>query len=138
MRYPLVPGRVEMASGVRGSGAANARVGREGEQAAARYLEEIGYRIRERNFRCQYGEIDLVAEQDEYIVFVEVKSRARETPYHPTLAMTEAKKRKVRQLGDYYCGEHPEMELQPRFDVVAVTFRAGKGGTRVEHFIDAF
>lgn len=121
-----------------GKSTAKARIGREGEQAAAEYLEEKGYRIRERNFRCQYGEIDLVAEQGEYIVFVEVKSRARETPYHPTLAMTEAKKRKVRQLGDYYCGEHPGLMLQPRFDVVAVTFRSGKDGTRVEHFIDAF
>ncbi len=127
-----------MAGNGRRPEAAKARVGREGEQAAARYLEENGYRIRERNFRCQYGEIDLVAEQGEYIVFVEVKSRARETPYHPTLAMTEAKKRKVRQLGDYYCGEHPGLMLQPRFDVVAVTFRSGKDGTRVEHFIDAF
>jgi Holliday junction resolvase-like predicted endonuclease len=73
-------------------------------------------------------------------VFVEVKTRAQETPYHPTLAMTEEKKQRVRMLGDYYCAQHPEPSLQPRFDVVAVTLRPqGRTGTaRVEHFINAF
>lgn len=76
--------------------------------------------------------------RDGFLVFVEVKTRARESPYHPTLAVTEAKKIQVRRLGDCYCGQHPEVTLQPRFDVVAVTLRARDGGERVEHFIDAF
>lgn len=125
-------------SGSTGKTAERLRIGREGEAAAARYLEGLGYRIRERNFRCEHGEIDLIAESGEYIVFVEVKSRARETAYHPTLAMTEAKKRKVRLLGNYFCGEHPEVLLQPRFDVVTVILRARDGAEQVEHYIDAF
>jgi len=74
------------------------------------------------------------------LVFVEVKTRAQPTPYHPTLAVTEEKKQRVRLLGEYYCGLHPGQPLQPRFDVVAVTLRR-QGGTRtahVEHFINAF
>ena len=118
--------------------AASAEVGRDGESVAAGYLERLGYRIRERNFRCPHGEIDLVASNEEYLVFVEVKTRAKETPYHPTLAMTEQKKQRVRLLGEYYCAQHPE-PLQPRFDVVAVTLRRRKGSEpRVEHYINAF
>lgn len=102
--------------------------------------------MRERNFRCAHGEIDLIASSGEYVVFVEVKTRAAETPYHPTLAVTEAKKRQVRKLGQYYCDEHLTEALQPRFDVVAVTLRGGTddeneeapGAPRVEHFINAF
>jgi putative endonuclease len=117
-------------------------VGRDGESVAARYLERLGYRIRERNFRCPHGEIDLVASNEEYLVFVEVKTRAAETPYHPTLAMTEDKKQRVRRLGEFYCAQQAADEappLQPRFDVVAVTLRPrGRGKARVEHFINAF
>lgn len=103
--------------------------------------------MRERNFRCAHGEIDLIASSGEYVVFVEVKTRSFETPYHPTLAVTEAKKRQVRKLGRYYCDEHLTEALQPRFDVVAVTLRRGEDHSmdeaaptapRVEHFINAF
>jgi putative endonuclease len=80
-----------------------------------------------------------VASNEEYLVFVEVKTRAQETAYHPTLAVTQAKKRRVRRLGDYYRSQHPEPPLQPRFDVLAVTLHRGGGrAARVEHFINAF
>lgn len=72
------------------------------------------------------------------MVFVEVKTRARATPYHPTLAMTEEKKKRVRLLGDYYCAQHLSQPLQPRFDVVAVTLQGAGRGAHVEHFINAF
>ncbi|MFZ4438247.1 MAG: YraN family protein, partial [Syntrophales bacterium] len=49
--------------------------GKKGEELAAAYLEEAGYRIIERNYRCLFGEIDMVAEEGETLVFVEVKSR---------------------------------------------------------------
>lgn len=71
-------------------------------------------------------------------MFVEVKTRAKATPYHPTLAMTEAKKQRVRLLGEYYCAQQLEQPLQPRFDVVAVTLRQHGDDARVEHFINAF
>jgi putative endonuclease len=116
-----------------------AAVGRQGESVAAGYLERLGYRIRERNFRCPHGEIDLIASTEAYLVFVEVKTRASETPYHPTLAITEDKKRRVRLLGEYYRSQQPPSALQPRFDVVAVTLREGRGcEPRVEHYINAF
>lgn len=115
-----------------------AAVGRDGESIAAGYLERRGYRIWQRNFRCPHGEIDLIASKGEFLVFVEVKTRAKATPYHPTLAVTEDKKRRVRLLGDYYCTQHLQQPLQPRFDVVAVTLGGNGQGAHVEHFINAF
>lgn len=101
--------------------------------------------MRERNFRCAHGEIDLVASDGDYVVFVEVKTRSRDTAYHPTLAVTEAKKQQVRKLGQYYCDHHLEGACQPRFDVVAVTLGRKQAGSRaeppeprVEHYINAF
>jgi putative endonuclease len=118
-----------------------------GESIAARHLERLGYRIRTRNFRCALGEIDLVATKDEYLVFVEVKTRSEPTAYHPTFAVTAAKRERVRQLGELYRDQEGLGALQPRFDVVAVVLagRAAAGpqaleGTRpkVEHYINAF
>ena len=120
---------------------------------AARYLERHGYLIRERNFRCAQGEIDLIAVKDGYLVFVEVKTRSERTAYHPAEAVTEAKQRQVRMLGEIYCAEqfaqaeNPDAELQPRFDVVTIRLPArsmdsemasGMDTDRVEHFENAF
>ena len=95
-------------------------IGARGEAIAAKFLERLGYRIRERNYRCPLGELDLVALDGEYLVFVEVKTRSPGAPLSPSLSVTARKKAKVRQLGEYYCSQHPELPLQPRFDVVAV------------------
>ena len=124
----------------------NAAIGRQGESIAARHLERLGYEIRERNFRCAEGEIDLVARKDEYVVFIEVKTRSMETPYHPTLAVTAEKRSRLRRLGEYYCANYLEQPLQPRFDVVAVVLRPivprPKRGQQfheaLEHFVNAF
>lgn len=139
-----------------GADGGRSEVGRRGESIAARYLEQRGYLIRERNFRCAQGEIDLIAVKDGYLVFVEVKTRTERSAYHPAEAVTEAKQRQVRMLGEIYCAEHlgqaehpehPDEELQPRFDVVTIRLPAGKSGSgtgsgqdmdRVEHFENAF
>lgn len=92
--------------------------------------------MRERNYRCPYGEIDLVAVNEEYVVFVEVKTRAAGAPLHPSLSVNGRKQAKVRQLGEYYCARHPELTLQPRFDVVAVEL--GRWRRKVDHVINAF
>ena len=119
-------------------------VGRRGEDIAAAYLEARGYRVIGRNIRCELGELDLVAMQDEYLVFVEVKTRARMTAYHPTLAITAAKKQKLRELGAWFLAHHPtERPMQPRFDVVTVVLAPGRKAdgkpdeAQVEHYPNA-
>jgi putative endonuclease len=115
---------------------AKAELGRRGEGLAARFLERQGYAIRERNFRCARGEIDLVATRDGYLVFVEVKTRTAGSHLHPSLSVTARKREKLRLLGAIYCAEHPEPALQPRFDVVSVEL--GVQGRTIEHLINAF
>ncbi len=116
--------------------AARKRMGHDGEALAARFLEAQGLRIVARNYRCPLGELDLVAADDAYLVFVEVKTRQTGTAVHPSLAVNRRKQDKVRQLGAYFMAQHPEWVLQPRFDVISVTI--GDGRDAVEHIPNAF
>jgi len=95
-------------------------LGRLGERLAAEKLLSRGYRILERNFRCRYGEIDLVAEDEQDLVFVEVKTR-RGTAYGlPEEAVTPRKQRKIVEVASYYIDVHDCPERSWRVDVVAV------------------
>lgn len=131
-RSSAVTGKAAGSRKAAGTKAAGVR----GETLAARHLEAQGYRIVERNYRCAHGEIDLVATAGEYVVFVEVKTRRGRTDYHPVLAVDARKQAKLRNLGSFYLAEHPEMHLQPRFDVIAVMLRAPH--PEVEHIENAF
>jgi len=95
-------------------------LGRLGERLAAEKLLALGYSILERNFRCRYGEIDLVAEQAQDLVFVEVKTR-RGTAYGlPEEAVTTRKQRKIVEVALHYIDIHACSERSWRVDVVAV------------------
>jgi putative endonuclease len=91
-----------------------------GERLAAEKLLSMGYDILERNFRCRYGEIDLVAEHAQELVFVEVKTR-RGTAYGlPEEAVNLRKQRKIVEVAHYYIDLHACSERSWRVDVVAV------------------
>src|SRR6266581_880712 len=95
-------------------------LGRTGERLAAGELSRQGYRILEQNFRCSYGEIDLVAEDEHDLVFVEVKTR-RGTAYGlPEEAVTLRKRRKLVEIATYYLDLHAASERAWRIDVIAV------------------
>ena len=102
----------------------NARqlLGRRGEQMAADALRERGYRIVERNFRCRYGEIDLIAEERDDLVFVEVKTRRGSAFGWPEEAVTLTKRRKLAEVASYYLDLHAEGDRPWRIDVVAIDF----------------
>ncbi len=86
---------------------------------------EKGYHILERNFRCRHGEIDLVAEDEHDLVFVEVKTR-RGTAYGlPEDALTPSKRRKIVEVASHYLDLHTSSERSWRIDVVAVQFSKG-------------
>jgi putative endonuclease len=103
---------------------------------AARHLERLGYRLRERNYRCPHGEIDLIATEGEFLVFVEVKTRAPGSPLHPALSVTPRKRSRVRRVGEYYWARQAGPPLQPRFDVIAVYHEDGE--QKIEHIVNAF
>lgn len=100
-------------------------LGRTGERLAAEALISQGYRIRERNFRCRYGEIDIIAEDGHDLVFVEVKTRRGSAYGLPEEAITARKRQKIREVANYYLDLHSCGERSWRVDVVAVQLSVG-------------
>ena len=95
-------------------------IGNRYEQQAARYLEEQGYRILERNYRCKLGEIDLIAGEGGYLVFVEVKYRTDEHTGYGFESVDVKKQRRIARAASWYLYERHIREEQPcRFDVVS-------------------
>lgn len=84
-----------------------------------------GYSILERNFRCRYGEIDLVAEDAHELVFIEVKTRRGNAYGLPEEAVTFRKQQKIMQVASYYLDLHDCADRSWRIDVVAVQMSAG-------------
>ncbi len=97
------------------------------------FLEQAGYQILERNFSCRQGEIDLIAREGTYLVFIEVKYRRNLGSGSPLEAVNPAKQEKIRRTALYYlyCRGYDE-DTPCRFDVVAVT------GERFELIRNAF
>ena len=95
-------------------------LGRTGERLAVERLLQDGYHILERNFRCRYGEIDIVAEDEHDLVFVEVKTRRGVAYGRPEEAVTARKQRKLLELALYYLDLHDCSARSWRIDVVAV------------------
>lgn len=95
-------------------------LGRTGERLASEELVRQGYQIVERNFRCSFGEIDIVAEDGQELVFVEVKTRRGNAFGLPEDAVTLKKQQKIVQVASYYLDLHMCFERAWRIDVVAV------------------
>ena len=108
-------------------------VGRFGEQLAARTLSEAGLRVLARNWRCDQGELDIVAQEGATIVFVEVKTRSTTAFGTPAEAVTPAKAARIHRLALRWLDEHREVAgwAPIRFDVVAVV-RCGADGPVAE------
>lgn len=96
-----------------------------GETHVAKLLERRGFHILKRNYHCRFGEIDIIAENSQYIVFVEVKTRKKDGMVNPFEAITPAKQQKIVLTAGLYLTEHP-VSTQPRFDAAAVYTEKGK------------
>ncbi len=113
--------------------------GKEGEKAAVRFLKKKGYRIIEKNYRNKSGEIDIIAEQDQVLVFVEVKSRADAEYGDPLEAVTPYKQRKIGQVARGFMAQHRIEDRSCRFDVVGIRGNPREKKTwEVELVQDAF
>lgn len=99
-------------------------LGSTGERLAAEHLVREGYGILARNFRCRYGEIDIIAEDGQDLVFVEVKTRRGVAYGRPEDAVTIQKQRKLIQVASYYLSLQAHPERSWRIDVVAVQMSA--------------
>lgn len=96
-----------------------------GEQAVAAYLTAKGYRILRRNYCIRGGEIDIIAENGEYIAFVEVKARRPGSMVSGFEAVTPVKQKRLLRTAQAYLYQYPS-GLQPRFDIAAVTLRGSQ------------
>jgi len=95
--------------------------GRLGEEAVCRYLEKYGYTIAVRNYRIKGGEIDIIAVNEDYIAFVEVKTRKPGSLVSGFDAVSKTKKGLIIRAAADYCCKNPTA-LQPRFDVAQVIY----------------
>lgn len=90
------------------------------ERAAGDYLEQQGYQILEYNYRCRMGEIDLVAQDGEYLVFCEVKYRKSPETGSPLEAVDVRKQRVIWKVAQHYLMMHHLQEIPCRFDVIGI------------------
>ncbi|HEY5222251.1 MAG TPA: YraN family protein [Microbacteriaceae bacterium] len=111
--------------------AAKDTLGRRGENLAADYLQEHGYRLIDRNWRCNQGELDLIVERGGETVFVEVKTRSSLAFGHPFEAITPVKVARLRRLVAAWCTESEQFVGRVRVDAVAVI--ASGDDVTIEH-----
>lgn len=100
-------------------------VGDRGEELACAHLEQLGWEVLARNWRCREGEIDVVAHDGQLLVFCEVKTRRSERFGAPVEAVTPDKARRLRRLAWAWLAEHGRRGEAFRIDVVGVLCRAG-------------
>jgi len=114
-------------------------IGAWGENLAAKYLKKEGYRILERNYSCRFGEIDLIASDRAYLVFVEVKLRKSDAFARAAEFVDFRKQNRLRMAAELWLSQH-ETELQPRFDVVEIYAPEGEQTKNppICHLEDAF
>lgn len=97
------------------------RLGAEGENAACAFLSDQGVRILERNFRCRFGEIDIIAIEQNCRIMIEVKTRKDEDQGFPGEAVDRRKQYKICRVFDYYRMKYQlSDEISVRFDVIEV------------------
>ena len=110
--------------------------GKEGEEKAVALLVEKGFEIIERNYRYGKGEIDIVARDKDFLVFVEVKSRESLEYGKPEEAITKRKMSQIRKITEAYLAEKNITDENIRFDVVAILFLGGE--TTINYYENAF
>lgn len=107
-------------------------LGVRGEAIAARYLERLGFTIVERNWRCRFGELDLIARRRDLTIFVEVKTRTSRAFGGPLEAITRIKAARLRRLVGQWCAETALPCGRIRIDVVGIVLPAA-GEPVLEH-----
>lgn len=93
--------------------------GNSGEDAVAKFLEKKNYKILQRNFYSRYGEVDIIARDDRFIAFVEVKTRKENALVSALESVTISKQEKIKKTAMVFFQKY-ECDLQPRFDVAEV------------------
>ena len=110
-------------------------LGKLGEDLAAEYLIKKGYQILERNWRSGHKEIDIIAQKDDILVIVEVKTRTSDDYGEPNIAVDKHKQRMLIWAADAYV-RYKNLNVDVRFDIISIVFTSGE--PEIEHIEDAF
>lgn len=110
-------------------------LGKKGEEIAANHLATKGYQIIERNWRFGKDEIDIIAEHENFLVVVEVKTRSTSYYGNPEEAVDEQKQRFLIRAANEYVLQK-EIDLEVRFDIFSIVIESGKQS--INHIEDAF
>lgn len=101
------------------------RAGLTSEKLAVEHLREKGYNILRRNYRCSFGELDIIAADGPVLVFVEVRSRSGKYYGRACESLSKAKQARLRKLALYYVAVELKAEVPCRCDLLAVDWEAG-------------
>ena len=108
------------------------RTGTRYEQSAGFFLEQIGYEVLEYNYRCRFGEIDIIAKDGICLVFCEVKYRSGREKGSPLEAVDNRKQQRIFRCASHYLAGRGLEDVPCRFDVIGIE------GTAVTHIKNAF
>ena len=109
--------------------------GKRSEIIASDYLKEKGYKILETNYKNKVGEIDIIALDKDYLVFIEVKARMSQAFGHPFEAIDERKQHKIHAVASLYMVKNRKYGSNCRFDAISIL---GLENPEITHIIDAF
>jgi len=110
-----------------------------GEELAVHYLEQLGYLIKERNWRCRSGEIDLIARLGDQLIFVEVRTRSSSSRFGTAAeSVSYRKQNKVRQTAQVYLTMSAIANTPIRFDVITVMLNKDNSAKQIDHYKNAF
>ncbi|WP_255467424.1 YraN family protein [Raoultibacter phocaeensis] len=115
----------------------NRELGRRGEEAAARYLERKGFEILERNWECAAGEADIIAFDEDVLVFVEVKTRSNADKGLPEEAVDKKKRERYERIAAAFLATFDTVDIAVRFDVVSILVIGGERAL-LRHHHNAF
>lgn len=111
-----------------------ARLGRRGEEVAQQFLAEKGYQILATNYRCRWGEVDIIARDGEELVFVEVRTRRNGGDYGvPEESLTAAKVRRLLATSRDYLQRHAPGDAGWRIDLVCIHLSPDRRLQRIDH-----
>ena len=113
-------------------------LGERGERQAAKFLRKAGLKVLAGNYRCDAGEIDIIALDHETLVFVEVKTRSSDASVLPEASVDTDKKKHIRAVARHYLAAHPQARrFQTRYDTISIVWPAGESPT-IRHLVGAF
>jgi len=113
-------------------------LGKWGEDLACSYLLKNGYIILQRNYRCRFGEIDIIANKSSELIFIEVKTRTSIEYGYPSEAITYKKQMRYNKLAMCYLKETGRKSVSCRFDIIEVLVNRNKNTIFINHIQDAF